>query len=97
MGWRRASQSLKSPVTETNSAFGAQTAKRTPGDAFDLDEVRAEGVPGILERAFAVEVQIEFRDDGREAVGIFDHGCSAVPVLDLDAIGVRVRHGNTAV
>src|ERR1035437_8884691 len=30
MGWRRVSQSLNSPASETVSAFGAHTAKRTP-------------------------------------------------------------------
>ena len=30
IGWRRPSQMLKSPTTETRSAFGAQTAKCTP-------------------------------------------------------------------
>ena len=30
MGWRRVSQALKSPTTETARALGAQTAKRTP-------------------------------------------------------------------
>ena len=30
IGWRRASQELKSPTTATRSALGAHTAKRTP-------------------------------------------------------------------
>ena len=30
IGWRRPSQPLKSPTTDTRCAFGAQTAKRTP-------------------------------------------------------------------
>ena len=30
MEWRRPSQALKSPTTETRRAFGAQTAKCTP-------------------------------------------------------------------
>ena len=43
---------VRSPDGETNS-----------GDAFELRKVRAEGVPSLLQGAFAVEVQIEFRDD----------------------------------
>ena len=69
--------------------IGRPDREANSGDAVDLVEMRAEGVPGFLQGAFAVQMQIEFRDDGREAVRIVDHGRAAVPVLDLDAI-IRV-------
>ena len=69
---------IGSPDGETNS-----------GDAVDLMEMRAEGVPGFLQSTFAVQMQIEFRDDGWKAVRIVNHGRATVPVLDLDAI-VRI-------
>ena len=42
IGWRRPSQSLKSPTTVTRRAFGAQTAKCTPVGALVRDRVRAQ-------------------------------------------------------
>ena len=72
MGWRRMSQSLNSPATVTFSALGAHTAKRTPRDALGFREVRAQRAPGLVQRAFGVQVQVGIGDLRAEAVGVFD-------------------------
>jgi len=57
-GWRDGCQSLKSPMTETASAFGAQTAKRVPSMPFGDAEVGAELVGEAEVRPFVEEVQV---------------------------------------
>ena len=53
-------QPLKSPMTLTCSAFGAQTAKCTPGTPSTLAAVRAKLLVRAMQRAFVEQVQIEF-------------------------------------
>ena len=72
MGWRVRSHSLKSPTTVTSSALGAQTAKRTPGDAFACDQMRAERAVAFVVGAFAVKVQFVRGELRGEAIGIVD-------------------------
>jgi aminodeoxyfutalosine deaminase len=52
--------------------------------------MRAEDVPGFLQSPFAMQVQIEFRDDGGKAVGIVHHRLSTVPGFDLKPVGRRL-------
>ncbi len=80
MGWRRPSQSLKSPTTLTRRAFGAQTAKATPATPSIVRHVRAEHLPKTQMRAFGDEVRVHFTENRTETVGI----------LDLFAAGGRV-------
>ncbi len=72
MGWRRVSHSLKSPATDTVAAFGAHTAKRTPGTPATVVEMRPERIPCFVERAFGMQVEIEVGDDRAEAVRVFE-------------------------
>ena len=70
MAWRRPSQQLKSPTTLTRRAFGAQTTKATPCDAFHLHRMSAELVVEREVVAFAEQVEIELGEHGRKAVRI---------------------------
>ena len=81
--WTRPSQPLKSPMTLTRSAFGAQTAKCTPVVDADGDAVRAELLERAVVRALAEQVQIE----------VGEHAAVAVRIVDLDDViaGKRQR------
>ena len=71
IGCDAGSQPLKSPMTLTCSAFGAHTAKCTPGCAVDLAPMRAELLVGAMQRAFVEQMQIEF---GEHASVLHFHG-----------------------
>ena len=86
MGWRVRSQPLKSPVTLTTSAFGAHTAKRTPSTPSHSHQVRAQRAIAFVVGAFAVQVQLEGREQGREAVGIVEIARFARIQRDADAV-----------
>ena len=63
----------------TFSAFGAHTAKRTPGTPSAVDQVRAERAPAFVERAFGVQVEVGIGDLRAEAVGVVDLDCRGRP------------------
>jgi hypothetical protein len=63
---------LKSPVTRTPRAFGAQTANDGPGDLADLADVRAEHPPQFLVPALADQVQVELAERGQVAVRVIE-------------------------
>ena len=74
------SQSLKSPITETASAFGAHTAKYVPVSFAIANHMRAELLPQIVVRAFVEQVQVVVREQAEVVQHRFDD-CGAVMVL----------------
>ena len=78
IGWRRPSQSLNGPTTETRRALGAQTAKCVPGDALELHRMGAELVEQPQMGAFADVVVVHRPEHRAEAVGIEDVPLAAV-------------------
>ena len=70
IGWRRPSQSLKSPTTLTRRAFGAHTAKATPSTPSIVARMRAEPLEDAAVAALGHEVDVDLAEHRREAVGI---------------------------
>src|ERR1039458_3623048 len=89
MGWRRVSQSLNSPVTVAHSAFGAQTAKRTPRTPSPVARPRAVGQVSLMERAFGVQVEIGIGDERAEAVGVLHLDAPAIPQQRSNQVALR--------
>ena len=67
MGWRRPSQSLKSPTTETRCALGAQTAKCTPSTPSWCIEMGAERSIEPQMRALDEQVIVDRTEHRAEA------------------------------
>lgn len=84
------------PVVEIagdRNIFGVGRPER---EAHALNTVDCYGVgpecmPSLIERSFAVQIKIVFRNDGAEPVGVVDYGDTAMPTLDLESIGARAR------
>ena len=72
MGWRRLSQSLKSPVTLTTNALGVPDYKSYARHSKACGDVRAQFFVAFEMRAFAVKVQIEIRENWREAIRVIE-------------------------
>ena len=66
IGWRRPSQSLKSPMTLTPVALGAQTAKFTPSTPSIGAQLRTQLVVALPVLAFAEQVQVVIRSAAAE-------------------------------
>ena len=72
IGWRRPSQALKSPTTETRRACGAQTAKCTPGDAVQRHRMGAEPFVKCLMRALEQQMVVQRAKHRPEAEGVVE-------------------------
>ena len=61
-------------ITRHQNGFGIRRPDREPDarDAVDGGQMRAEGLPGFVESAFAVEIQIEFGDYWRKAIRVVE-------------------------
>ena len=88
------SQSLNS---RDGDAFGVGRphGKANAGDAIGLGNVRAERAPGLVERAFGVQVEIGIGDPRTEAVGIVDGDFTAIPEAGANRVrmGIAVQSG----
>ncbi len=93
IGWDRRSQSLKSPMTWTALARGAQTAKDTPQTSPSgsgvVPHVRPEDGPQLLVAALVDEVPVDLAEGRRETVRVVLLVLDAVAVLDEQAVVVR--------
>ncbi len=78
IGWRRPSQSLKSPITLTRCTAGAHTANRQPVHAVDGFQACAQHFPGFEMAPFAEQVQIHLAQLRRKAVGALQR-CASRP------------------
>jgi hypothetical protein len=76
---------LKSPITLTRCAFGAQTAKCTPGESFDGVAAAPEFLPRAVVSALGEQMQIEIGQDRPEAVRI-DGLADLVPLVDAQPV-----------
>ena len=90
IGWRRPSHWLNSPTTLTRIAFGAHTAKATPSTPSRRHRVRAEPFVEAAVGALAEEVDVEFAEDRREAVGVLRLPRVLAAVPEMEAIGKRL-------
>ena len=72
MTWRRPSQPLKSPTTETRRAFGAQTAKCTPSTPSMSEQMGAELVEEPEMGALGDVVVVHRPEHRAEDIGIDD-------------------------
>ena len=79
MGWRRPSQPLKSPTTETRRAFGAQTRNAMPATPSSSIGMGAELLVQPQMIALGDQIDVQLAEDRREAVGI----------VDLDGVAAR--------
>ena len=70
MGWRRASQALKSPTTATRRALGAQTAKRTPATPSKVMALAPKTIGQLEMAAFVEQMQVELAEQQAEGIGI---------------------------
>ena len=88
IGWRRPSQLLKSPTTETRRAFGAQTAKRTPGTPSTIIAC----APRQFARSRCLpsdeQIDVEFAQQRPERIGVFGLLDRPAPI-DPQQIGAR--------
>ena len=84
MGWARPSQKLKSPVTRTPRAFGAQTANAVPV-APPVSIGRAPSAsPQLLVPSLADQVQVEFAERRQVPVRVVLQPRLAVDVGDFN-------------
>ena len=89
IGWRRPSQALKSPTTATRSAFGAQTAKRTPATPSIVMALAPSALGQLEVPAFVEQMQVELAEQRAEGIGILGLLHRARPV-DAQQIGRAV-------
>ena len=68
----RPSHRLKSPMTLTRCAFGAQTAKCTPRLVADRHAMRAKPLPRAIVRALGEQVQVEIAQYRAESIRVAD-------------------------
>ena len=82
IGCRRVSQSIE--VADHADDIGIRRPHReaNPRHALAVDQVRAHRVVALVVRAFAVKVEVEIGQQGREAVRVFDVLRRAHPVCD---------------
>lgn len=66
------------------------------GHTICASEVCTQSFVCLLERAFAVEVQVEIGELWTEAVGIFELGLASIPEANADPVvaGITVYHGS---
>ena len=71
MGWRRPSQLLKSPITETRLALGAQTAKDTPAMPSWTVGTAPNRSAKLPVTPFRKKILVRVAEHRSEAIGIF--------------------------
>ena len=91
MGWRRPSQSLKSPTTLTLVALGAQTAKFTPSTPSIVAQLGAEPVVTLPVRPFAQQVQVVVRQQMGKRVWIVHGSRSSFRLPRLRGVSIAER------